>query len=66
MGRLQGNVSTERDGYFGNGLTIDDWFTEVAFPFAESVPQAQESSVRILFWKPACHASSTWNVRRAD
>ncbi len=54
MGWLQGHVSTERDGYFGNGLTSICSSNRVAFLRSGRV-QAQEISVRIFLCKPACY-----------
>ena len=54
MGQLQGHVSTERDGYFGNGLTSICSSNRVAFLRSGRV-QAQEISVRIFLCKPALY-----------
>jgi len=57
MGWLQGHVSTERDGYFGNGLTSICSSNRAAFLRSGRV-QAQEISVRIFLCKPACYQNS--------
>ena len=52
------HVSTERDGYFANGLTSICSSNRGAFLRSGRV-QAQEISVRILLRKPACPENPT-------